>query len=212
MFSTFRKQAARPMSDVPPQPIGGSENEAESDDDADFTNTSGDGDTPTSRRRPRSVTRIFIYGALPALVLLLAIGAGCLKWQLGTTRAAITASTASVRAASEGTVALLSYQPDTVDRDLVVARGNLTGSFLDAFTTLTNDVVIPAAKQQRIFSSATVPAAASVTATARHAVVLVFVNQTTTFANDPPTQTASSVKVTLDNVAGRWLISDFAPI
>jgi len=29
--------------------------------------------------------------------------------------------------------------------------------------------------------------------------------------SDPPTQTASSVRVSLDYVEGRWLIADFAP-
>ena len=34
-----------------------------------------------------------------------------------------------------------------------------------------------------------------------------FVNQTITVGNDPPTDTASSVRVTLDKIGGRWLIS-----
>jgi hypothetical protein len=30
--------------------------------------------------------------------------------------------------------------------------------------------------------------------------------------NDPPTDTASSVRVTLDKIGGRWLISAFEPV
>ena len=49
-------------------------------------------------------------------------------------------------------------------------------------------------------------------ASADHAEVLVFVNQTITVGNDPPTDTASSVWVTLDKIGGRWLISAFEPV
>jgi Mce-associated membrane protein len=53
---------------------------------------------------------------------------------------------------------------------------------------------------------------ASVSATASHAVVLVFVDQTIIVGTDAPTATASSVKVSLDKISGRWLISDFTPV
>jgi Mce-associated membrane protein len=59
---------------------------------------------------------------------------------------------------------------------------------------------------------ATVPAAASVSVGEKHAVVLVFVNQVTTIGQDPPTSTASTVRVTLDKFEGRWLISQFQPV
>jgi Mce-associated membrane protein len=41
---------------------------------------------------------------------------------------------------------------------------------------------------------------------------MVFVNQTVIIGADAPTDTASSVRVDLDNVDGRWLISGFDPI
>ncbi|CKQ78243.1 putative MCE associated membrane protein [Mycobacterium tuberculosis] len=47
---------------------------------------------------------------------------------------------------------------------------------------------------------------------ADRAVVLLFVNQTITVGKDAPTTAASSVRVTLDNINGRWLISQFEPI
>ena len=46
----------------------------------------------------------------------------------------------------------------------------------------------------------------------RHAVVLVFVNQTVVVGKDAPTDTASSVRVTLEKVGDRWLISKFDPV
>jgi Mce-associated membrane protein len=118
----------------------------------------------------------------------------------------------SVRAATDSTIALLSYKPDMVEKDLDAARGRLTGTFLSAYTSLTHDVVIPGAKQKQISAVATVPAAASTLATENHAVVLLFVNQTVIIGQDAPTNTASSVRVTLDKVGGRWLISQFDPV
>jgi Mce-associated membrane protein len=57
-----------------------------------------------------------------------------------------------------------------------------------------------------------VPSAGSISATANHAVVLVFVDQAITMGNDAPTSSASSIKVTLDKIGERWLISDFTPV
>ena len=101
-------------------------------------------------------------------------------------------------------VALVGARAAAVDR--------LTGSFRQQYTQLVSDVVAPGAKQQHISAVATVPAAASVSATGNHAVVLVFVDQTTTIGNDGPPQTTSSVRVTLEKVHGRWLISQFDPV
>ena len=72
--------------------------------------------------------------------------------------------------------------------------------------------MIPGAKQKQIAAVATVPAVASVTAKPNHAVVLVFVNQTVIVGQDAPTDTASSVRVTMDKVGDRWLISKFDPV
>lgn len=157
-------------------------------------------------------SRVLTYGLLPAVALSLAAAAGWLKWQDTSVRDGIVARTESIRAATEGTVALLSYKPDTVQQDLDAARGRLTGTFLSAYTQLTHDVVIPGAKQKQISAVATVPGAASVSATADHAVVLLFVSQTVTVGHDAPTSTTSNVRVTLDKRGGRWLISQFDPV
>jgi Mce-associated membrane protein len=150
--------------------------------------------------------------ALPALVLILAFGAGYLKWLDASARESHTAAEQSVRAATDSTVAILSYRPETVDKELAAAADRLTGGFRQQYNQLVSDVVAPGAKQQHISAVAKVPAAASVSATGGHAVVLVFVDQTTTIGNDAPTQTTSSVRVTLDKVHGRWLISQFDPV
>ena len=156
--------------------------------------------------------RVFAFGVLPAVALLLAIGAGYLKWMDNSVRDSERARDESVQAAKDSTIALLSYKPDTVEQQLGAARDLLTGDFRDSYTSLTNDVVIPGAKQKQIAAVATVPAVASVSANPNHAVVLVFVNQTVVVGQDAPTDTASSVRVTLDKVGDRWLISKFDPV
>jgi Mce-associated membrane protein len=168
-------------------------------------------DKPTSARRRISWQRAIAYGVLPAAALLLASAAGFLKYQHDSVNDTDPVRE-SVRAASDGTVALLSYRPETVQKDLDAAKGRLTGTFLDAYTKLTHDVVIPGAQQKQISAVATVPAAASTSATATHAVVLLFVDQTVTVGKDAPSDTASSVRVTLDKVDNRWLISQFDPV
>jgi Mce-associated membrane protein len=173
----------------------------------------GAGDVDRRRLTRRlSPSRFIAYGVLPGAAFVLAIGVGYLKWQDFSARETYLASVQSVQAATEGTAAILSYHADTVDAELGAARDRLTGRFKDSYTSLIHDVVIPGAKQQHIAAVATVPAAASVSATQSHAVTLVFVNQTTVVGSDAPTNTTTSVKVTLDKINGRWLISDFQPI
>jgi len=140
------------------------------------------------------------------------LGAGYLKWYDSSAHDARVAAGQSVRAASEGAVAMLSYRPDTVEKDLTAAKDRLTGALKDSYSSLIHDVVIPGSKQKMISATSTVPAAASVSASPDHAVVLMFVNQTILIGNDPPTDTASRVRVTLDKVDDRWLISSFDPI
>jgi Mce-associated membrane protein len=187
-------------------------------DEIEVTEPSTDADEPDHDHEPKTAKRriqwskAIAYGLLPGLVFLLASAAGYLKWQDGTAREAQAARVGSVQAATDSTVALLSYRPDTVETDLDAAKSRLTGTFLDAYTKLTHDLVIPGAKQKQISAVATVPAAASTSATATHAVVLLFVNQSVIVGRDAPTNTASSVRVTLDKVDGRWLISQFDPV
>jgi Mce-associated membrane protein len=179
------------------------EETADEDDDAD--------DAPAENSAQFSWRRLLV-AVVPVVALLLALGVGYLKWLDGTARASQTAAEQSVRAASDSTIAILSYKPETVDQDLKAAADRLAEPFRQQYVQLVNDVVAPGAKQQHIAAVATVPAAASVSATGKHAVVLVFVDQTTTIGNDAPSQSTSSVRVSLDKVGGRWLVSQFDPV
>lgn len=170
------------------------------------------GEQPTRTRRRISGKRLLSCVVLPTLAMGLALGAGYLKWRDVTLRETQVAGAESVRAATDGAIALLSYKPDTVQQDLEAARSRLTGQFGDTYDSLTHDVVIPGAQQKQIAATATVPAAASVSASADHAQVLLYVDQTVTIGQDAPTNTSSTVRVTLDKVDNRWLISQFDPV
>ena len=195
--------------------IGAAEFVVESDDDdagQDLVEVNiEDVSTPAKSAAGLSPDRV-AFVVLSAAALLLAAGAGYLKLQYASRQDSQRAAAESVTAAADTTAAILSYKPETVDKELGAARDRLTGSFLESYTTLVNDVVIPGAKQKKITAVAQVPAAASVSATPSHAVVLVFVNQATAIGNDPATNTASSVRVTLDKIGERWLVSGFDPI
>lgn len=154
--------------------------------------------------------RVIAYRVLPALAVLLAAAAGGL-WYLTARHSNEAEQAAVIKVARDGTVALLSYEPDTVRQQLTDARKLLTTPFLDEYTTLTKSV-IPGAEQRHISAATSVPAAAAVSVDENHAVVLVFVNQTVRVGDQPPTSTPTSARVTLERLGGQWLIANFEPV
>lgn len=159
-----------------------------------------------------NVRQFLTYVILPVTVMMMAAGVGYLKWQANAVAPGQAAAAEAVSAATEATTAMLSYLADQADQDLTTASGRMTGGFRDEYTTLINDVVIPGAKEQRISAVATVPAAALVSAAADRAEVLVYIDQTTTVGDQPPTVTVSSARVSLEKVGSQWLISGFEPL
>ena len=124
-----------------------------------------------------------------------------------------TARQAATQAASTGTVKVLSYAPDTLDHDFDAAYAMLTGEFLTYYKQFTSQIVRPAAEQKNVKTTATIQRAGVESLTRNAAVILVFVNQTTTSKERPdPTNTASSVRVGLVKVNGTWLINRFDPV
>jgi Mce-associated membrane protein len=123
------------------------------------------------------------------------------------------ATQTAVDAARDGTVALLSYKPDTLNQDFAAAKSHLTGGFLNYYDQFTKQIVTPAAKQKAVTTTAQVVGAAVSELHPNSAMVLVFVNQVTTSKERPdPAMASSSVLVSLTKVHGTWLIIKFDPI
>jgi Mce-associated membrane protein len=118
----------------------------------------------------------------------------------------------AIRAASDGAVAALSYSSENMDRDFARARSHLTGDFLAYYDKFTKAIVIPTVQQKHLAQTATVVRAAVSELGPNSAVVLVFLNETTTGKDKPqPLITPSSVRITLTKVNGSWLISKLDP-
>jgi Mce-associated membrane protein len=154
--------------------------------------------------------RVTAFRILPGLAVLLAAAAVFL-WYLNSTHADGTTRDEVVKVAKDGVAALLTYNPETVRQQLTEASKLLTAPFHDDYTNLTQSI-IPGAEQRHITAVTTVPAAAAVSVSANHAVVLAFINQTVTVGDQPPTDLLTSVRVTLERLGGKWLISKFEPV
>jgi Mce-associated membrane protein len=172
-----------------------------------------DDDSPAVRRRLDAIP------VIPAVLALALLGAGLLAGWLyfsqyrpdKQTDAAVAQTV--VNAARDGTVALLSYKPDTLNQDFATAKSHLTGDFLDYYDKFTKDVVTPAAQTKGVTTTAQVVGAAASELNPDKAVVLVFINQATTSKERPdPAMASSSANVSLAKVHGEWLISKFDPL
>jgi len=180
--------------------------EAQQDDDT----TLGLGDKVLRRRRVKVAPLV--------LVLLLLLSGALATWlyvvqyrpdEQTDTAAAQTA----INAARDGTVALLSYKPDTLNQDFAAAKSHLTGDFLNYYDQFTKEIVTPAAKEKALTTTAQVVGAAATELQPNSAVVLLFVNQATTSKERPdPAMASSSVLVSLTKVHSTWLITKFQPV
>jgi Mce-associated membrane protein len=118
----------------------------------------------------------------------------------------------AVQAASDGSVAVLSYAPDHLDRDFAKAKSYLTGNFLAYYTKFTEQLAA-LAQQKHVTETAQIVRAAVSELHPDSAIVLVFINQTATSKDKPqPQTTANSARVTLTKVKGAWLISNLDPL
>jgi len=181
-------------------------------DEIDKTADSADS-SPAARRSLPAIPLI------PAALVLGLLAAGALAGWLyfaqfrPDTQTDNAVAQAAVNAARDGTVALLSYKPDTLNQDFAAARSHLTGDFLNYYDQFTKEVVTPAAQSKAVATTAQVVGAAASELHPNSAVVLVFVNQVTTSKERPdPAMASSSVLVSLTKVRGDWLINKFDPI
>jgi Mce-associated membrane protein len=196
------------------------EETTETDSATDSDDTDEHGEKPGRLKRIAAAAKKRSSGkvvpAVLALFVVVSLGLlGGLYWySYRPDRATDAAATkAAVSAASDGTVAVLSYSPDTLDHDFSSAKSHLTGDFLSYYDQFTQQIVAPAAKQKSVKTSAVVLHAAVSELRPDSAVVLLFVNQSTQSKDRPePTFTNSSVTVTLTKANGKWLISSFNPV
>ncbi len=193
--------------------------EAEATEDIDDRNS----DDSSPGRLKRSAARVkalasgrILAGLLAFLVAASLILLGSLLYfsYLPDRQTDAAAVKSALSAASDGTVAVLSYSPDTLDRDFSSAKSHLTGDFLKYYEQFTQQIVGPAAKQKGVKTTAVVlRSALTGELHPDSAVVLLFVNQTTQSKDRPePTMTSSSVLATMTKADGQWLISSFNPV
>lgn len=152
---------------------------------------------------------------IAVLLVLSAGGAGGVYWWIyrPDQQTNAVAEKQAVDAAKEGTVALLSYAPDSLDKDLSNAKSHLTGEFLTYYSQFTDTIVKPAASKKGVKTEANVVRAAVAEMHPDRAVVLVFVNQVTTSKDRPePALATSAVMVSMVKNSGHWLISEFKPV
>jgi Mce-associated membrane protein len=167
-------------------------------------------------KRSRRPVRTLVSAALLAVALLASAGmAGWLYFNdyRPDQQTDPAASQVALDAAKTGTVALLSYSPDSLDQDFANAKSKLTGDFLSYYTQFTEQIVTPAAREKSVKTAASVVRAAVSEIEPDSAEVLVFINQTTTSKENPDGAfAASSVKVGMTKIDGTWLIESFDPV
>jgi len=188
----------------------------EDDESIDETDHSSEETERVTADKPRARRKVKLFPVI--LLVLLLISGGAATWlyfkqyRPDKQTDASVASTV-VNAASDGTVALLSYSPDTLDKDFAAAKSHLSGDFLSYYNQFTEQIVAPAAKQKSLKTNARVLGAAVQELHPNAAVVLVLVDQSTTSKDNPdPTMASSSVLVSLSRVNGTWLITKFDPV
>jgi Mce-associated membrane protein len=194
-----------------PEAEPGVEDTAEPDADEE---DSAEPSEPRRRGLPPGLRKV----VAPVLIVLLLISGGVATWlyfkqyrpdQQTDTSVARTVA----RAGADGTVALLSYSYDTLDKDFANARKHLTGDFLSYYDQFSQQTVTPMAKQKSMKTTAKVTGAAVSELHPDSAVVLVFVDQVTTTKDSPqPSVAVSSVLVHMSRVGGNWLITKFSPV
>jgi Mce-associated membrane protein len=211
--TTETAEAAEAVADDP--------DEAENEVGESVTGAAADDDSPG---RPKREQRNWSRGlrkakVVPvALILLLLTSAGVATWVYferyqPNRQTDPGVAEAVVSAASEGTVALLSYSPESLDKDFANAKSHLSGDFLSYYNQFTEQIVAPAAKQKSLKTTAHVIRAGVSELHPDSAVILVYVDQSTTSKDKPdPSMSASSVRVSMIRSNGTWLITKFDPV
>jgi Mce-associated membrane protein len=208
------------------------ENSEASEVDTDATDSAAE--SPVEPQPDSKGTRT-VRRLIPVLLAVLLLGSAVFAgasyyfWYRADQRTNTASADVVLKAASDGAVAMLSYAPETMDKDFANAKSHLTNlpplppqpptpgaptkGFLDYYTDFTKTVVTPAVKQKSVKTQATIARAAVSELHQDSAMVLAFINQITVSKENPDGSfAASAVKISMRDVNGKWLISAFDPV
>jgi Mce-associated membrane protein len=108
---------------------------------------------------------------------------------------------------------LLSYNIARLDDDLGKGISLTTGQFGTDYRLLVSDTLEPAAKRRQVVTTATVSGSGVVSVDNDDVVLLMFINRQASSVDAPSTQLdMGTVKVTMRDVSGRWLIAGMEPV
>jgi Mce-associated membrane protein len=123
------------------------------------------------------------------------------------------AEPAAMTSARERIPAMLSYKYTNVDSYIATAPDNATGQFKKDFTELITRVIAPAARAQKIVTTAQVKSVGVIEAHSDSVTVLVMLDQTTTSKKTKGARVdGSRVRVVMTLTGGKWLVSSLTPI
>ncbi|MFI9505983.1 h domain protein [Nocardia sp. NPDC052566] len=157
--------------------------------------------------------RTVVFG-IAAVLVALAISVGSVEgyryWQI---RRDEQARTEVTQVAARAVEAMFTYNYQNVDASIDAAAKNLRGSVYDEYTQVSKQLIIPGTKEKQLTVVSTVQASGVVSASASHAVVLLFLNQEATPKDAPKgTMTASRLRVSMDKDGGHWVLSEVKPV
>jgi Mce-associated membrane protein len=162
-----------------------------------------------ARRRPRAA--LTCLGSVSAVLTAATVVFGVLAYQHA---GADQARTDAKAAAENMAVQLLSYDYRAAPEDLAKRNDLVTGAFKDDYSTLMEQTVMPAAVAQKVSTRTSVTKSSIVSNDGSSQVkLLLFLNQTTQAGDKPdPQLDGSRVRMTVDKVDGKWLVSDLTPV
>lgn len=170
--------------------------------------TAAPGPEGSGKRGPRTRRGTVVLLALLCLAITLATTAALVGYRARAAGQAEDARRTALAAAQTHAQEILSYDYRSLDKDFARARADITGSFAGDYATTTSKVVRPTAEQYKAVVKAEVAAASVVSASPDRAVVLLYVNQTTTSTRlDGPKVDLNRVRMTMVRSGGEWLVS-----
>lgn len=157
---------------------------------------------------PRSALRSTPILALVLTTLLMAVAAGFVWFKVHQHDATESARRAALEASRDASRVLFSYDYRELSKDFAAGKAVTTGAFRNQYADTTAKVVTPVATQKKAVVKAEVVSAGVVRASQSTVVTVVFVNQVTTSSLQAgPKVDLSRVRMTLQHVGGRWLVS-----